>query len=65
MQVKFLRITEKYRILDTSDQTTRFGYKCTFEISDKHAADLRRVRVPLPGTCVGLKNEPIRCYKCK
>ena len=63
MQVKFLSIGEKYRILDGSDQW--FGYKCTFEISDKHAAELRRVRVPLPDSCVGLKNEPIRCYKCK
>ena len=44
---------------------TQFAYKCTFEISDKHAPELRRVRVPLPDSCVGLKNEPIRCYKCK
>ena len=65
MQVKFLRIREKYRILDKSDQTTQFAFKCTFEISDKHAVDLRRVRVPLPDSCVGLKNESIRCYKCK
>ena len=61
MQVKFLRIRERYRILDNS----QFAYKCTFEISDKHAADLRRVRIPLPDSCVGLKNEPILCYKCK
>ena len=65
MQVKFLYIGEKYRISDRTDQSVQFAYKCTFEISDKHAPELRRVRVPLPDSCVGLKNEPIRCYKCK
>ena len=65
MQVKFLSIGEKYLISDRTDQRTLFAYRCTFEISDKHAPELRRVRVPLPDFCLGLKNEPIRCYKCK
>ena len=65
MQVKFLSIGERYRILNKLDLKTQFAYKCTFEISDKRDPVLESIAVPVPDFCTGLKNEPIRCYTGK
>ena len=63
MQVKFLKISEKFRSSDIN--FSQFAFKCVFELSGKHTSDIRRNRIPLPDSCVGLKNEPIRCFNGK